>query len=93
MALNTAHPFPLVDARTLATAWRLWNQPVVAAPGLGPRLVGGGSQPFMRFLYRWNGAEGAWSPGDAELFMALLREPARARASAALRRALEFFGG
>jgi len=86
MALNTAHPFPLLNARTLATFWRFWYQLVIAAPGLGPQAVSGGRQPFMRFLHRWNGAEGVWSPEDTELFLAPMREPARARASSALYR-------
>ncbi len=86
ISLNTAQPFPQVDGRTLATLWRFWYQLVIAAPGLGPRLVGGGRQGFMRFLQRWNRSEGAWSADDTELFLAPLRQPARAWASTALYR-------
>lgn len=86
VALNTAHPFPPVNLRMLATLWRFWYQPLIAAPGLGPRLVGGGRQGFMRFLYRWNRSGDVWSAEDAELFLAPLREAARARASSALYR-------
>lgn len=87
LALNTAHPFPVVDARTLGTLWRFWYQQVIAAPGLGARLLSGGEQRFPRFLYRWVTVDlDAWSAADTELFLAQLREPARARAAVALYR-------
>jgi pimeloyl-ACP methyl ester carboxylesterase len=87
LALNTGHPLLVIDARTLATMWRFWYQQVIAAPGLGARLLGGGDQRFPRFLYRWvTVRQDAWSAEDTELFLAQLREPARARASVALYR-------
>jgi len=87
LALNTAHPFIVVDRRTLGTLWRFWYQQVIAAPGLGARLLGRGEQRFPRFLYRWVTIDqNAWSAEDTELFLAHLREPARARAGVALYR-------
>lgn len=87
LALNIAHPFIVVDGRTLGTLWRFWYQQVIAAPGLGARLLGRGEQRFPRFLYRWGTVDpSAWSAQDTELFLAHLREPARARAGVALYR-------
>jgi len=87
LALNTAHPFPRGDARTLAALSRLWFQPLIATPRLGPRLVGSPRQRFVRWLLdSGNVDESVWSGQDTELYLAQLREPARARASSLLYR-------
>lgn len=86
LALNTAHPFLRVDAASVVQSWRLWYQFVIAAPWFGRRVVGGGEQRFMRLLGRWVGGGWQWSADDAELYLAGLREPARARASVAMYR-------
>jgi pimeloyl-ACP methyl ester carboxylesterase len=87
VALSAGHPFIGVNPRALATMWRFWYMQVIAVPGLGARLVGRGEQRLPRLLYRWTtGDEDAWSTKDAELFLAQLREPERARASSALYR-------
>jgi pimeloyl-ACP methyl ester carboxylesterase len=86
LALNTAHPFVSLDTATMFQTWRLWYQLVIASPWLGQRLVGGGQQRFVRFLEGWAGGQRVWSEHDAELYLAALREPARARASVAMYR-------
>jgi pimeloyl-ACP methyl ester carboxylesterase len=87
LALNTAHPFPLIDARTLAALSRLWFQPLIATPCMGPRLIGGPKQRFVRWLLdSGNVNESVWSLQDTELYLAQLREPSRARASSLLYR-------
>jgi pimeloyl-ACP methyl ester carboxylesterase len=90
LALNTGHPFLTVDARTLGTLWRFWYQQVIAMPGLGVRALSRGDQRFLRFLYRWVTVDrDAWSAEDTELFLAQLREPARAQAGVALYRTFQ----
>lgn len=86
LALNTVHPFVPFDLASARQFWRLWYQFVIAAPWLGRRLVGGGNQGFMRVIERWTGADRVWSAEDSELYLAPLREPARARASVAMYR-------
>jgi pimeloyl-ACP methyl ester carboxylesterase len=85
LALNTGHPFVPVSLRPMASLWRFWYQLVLASPVLGRRLMSSDHQRFMRFLYRWVAANpGVWSDEDAELYLAPLREPDRARAGVAL---------
>jgi pimeloyl-ACP methyl ester carboxylesterase len=67
--------------------WRLWFQPVIATPVLGPWLLGSGHQRLPRHLLRNVGhSPEAWTESDIELFLAPLRDPARARAAGALYR-------
>lgn len=86
-AMTTAQPFLRLSPKLLWAQWGLWPQPVIASPVLGRRLVGGGRQRFLRFLYRWATVNrDAWSEEDMELFLAHMREPDRARAAVALYR-------
>jgi pimeloyl-ACP methyl ester carboxylesterase len=89
LALNTAHPFVPFDVRSALQFWRLYYQLVIATPWLGARLVGGGEQSFIRFLARSFGAGEQWSAADTELYLAPLREPARAQASVAMYRSYQ----
>lgn len=83
LCVGTPHPFIRFDYRLLTVLWRLWFQLVIATPLLGPRLLGKGDQRFARYLLRnYTYAQDAWSEEDIELFVAPLREPARARARA-----------
>lgn len=86
LALNTGHPWTPLDLKTARHAWRFTYQAVISAPVLGPFVVGGGGQAALR---RFNAAEArraGWSDEDVEIFLAPLREPARARASQLLYR-------
>jgi pimeloyl-ACP methyl ester carboxylesterase len=87
LSLATPPPFVSVDPRFMAGAWRLWFQPVIMTPGLGPALLASGSQRLARHLLTHGSADPAiWSEHDVERFVAPLREPARARAASLLYR-------
>jgi pimeloyl-ACP methyl ester carboxylesterase len=81
------HPYVRFDRRMLAGMWRMWYQFAILTPGLGPYLVGSGKQPLTRhLLHEYVTDQSTWSEADIELFLARLRERARARAASALYR-------
>ena len=84
LALNVYHPFGARSARALLSFWRFWYQWVLAIPGLGRRLAGGGaSQPVLR----WVGARRTpWSEAELRMFTDQFHEPARANATTLLYR-------
>lgn len=87
MALGVPHPFVRFDPRLLMVLWRLWFQVVIVTPLVGPGLLGKGHQRFARYLLlNFTANRDAFSEEDIELFVAQLREPARARAGSALYR-------
>ena len=87
VSLAIPHPYVRFHPRLLASVARLWFQPAIATPVIGPLLVGRGSQPLARYLLTsYTSDPGAFSDEDIELFMAPLRNPARARAASALYR-------
>jgi len=89
VSLATPHPWIRFQPAMLPGAWRLWFQPVIATPGLGPRLLAGGDQRLARYLLEQDGAGGALrSVEDREVFLAPLRQPERAQAGSALYRRL-----
>jgi pimeloyl-ACP methyl ester carboxylesterase len=78
VALSAGPPFIAVKPRVLGTMWRFWYMQLIAAPGLGDRLVSGGKQALPRLLYRWTTVEDdAWSAEDAELPRAASRARSR----------------
>lgn len=87
--LAIPHPYVRFDLRALPVFRHLWFQYVVATPGLGSRLLSAGRQRFARYLLEnYSANPKAWTEADLELFLARLREPARARASGSLYRGL-----
>lgn len=67
----------------------LWFQPVIATPGLGPRLLGRGDQQLVRFLLRGvRAGPDTFTENDVDQFLLPLRDPAHARAGSALYRHL-----
>ena len=86
VSLSVPHPWFRFPPAMLRSAWRLWFMPVIATPGLGARVLGGGSQPLARYLLETDVAEHAFTPEDREAFLAPLRQPERARAGSALYR-------
>ena len=89
VSLATPHPWIRFRPAMLRGAWRLWFQPVIATPGLGPRLLARGDQRLARYLLEQDGAGGALrSAEDREAFLAPLRQPERARAGSAIYRGL-----
>lgn len=87
LCLATPHPWIRFSPKLMPGLWRLWFQPVIATPGLGPRLLSRGRQPLARYLLEQHVA-GPWSEPDLELFLVPLRDPAYARAGSALYRGL-----
>ena len=84
LTFGAGHPFVRFHPRMLTVLWRLWFQEVIATPGLGPWALRSGRLP--RHLLHSPTAPDAWSDEDVELFVAPLRDPARARAGSALYR-------
>lgn len=80
-----AHPYVRFDAGILPGLWRLWFQPVVATPVLGPWALRRGR--LVRHLLRGFAPRvGTWADEDLEVFAAPFRDPAHARAGSALYR-------
>jgi pimeloyl-ACP methyl ester carboxylesterase len=88
ISLSLPHPYLRFDPRLLAGFRHLWFQPVIAALGLGPLVLGRGNQPVARYLFSHFANPTTFSSGDLELFLAPLRDPDRARAGSALYRRL-----
>ena len=88
VSLATPHPWIRFQPAMLRGVWRLWFQPVIATPGLGPRLLGRRNQPLARYLLEQDVADHAFTAEDREAFLAPLRQPERARAGSALYRRL-----
>lgn len=85
LALGVVHPWLRLDLRLLAGLWRSWYQPLVAAPGLGPRVVG--SRRFLDWLFRATSPHPRrWSDGEIEAYARVLAEPARAHSQSSLYR-------
>ncbi len=86
LALNMITPWPEPPSlRGLLGIWRLWYQVVLATPGLGPFLLR--RTDFVKRGVTTGAVHpDAWSEEDLESFAAVLREPARTRASARLYR-------
>ena len=87
LSLAVPHPYIRFHPGMLLVSWRLWFQPVIVTPWLGPRLLSHGQQRLIRYLLRGGAYRpDAFTDEDLEIFLAPLREPARARAGAALYR-------
>jgi hypothetical protein len=61
----------------------LWFQYALAAPGLGPRLLAGGQQRLATWILRFFELRPI-PDEDVAAYLAVLREPARARAGSAV---------
>jgi pimeloyl-ACP methyl ester carboxylesterase len=85
LALGCPRPSGKPPARQLLQIWRFAYQVVLAAPGLGRRLIA--NERFMeRVILAGATHREAWTPEDLRAFTAVLAEPARARASVLLYR-------
>jgi pimeloyl-ACP methyl ester carboxylesterase len=87
LALNMYPPWP--ERRPSPGAaiglWRLWYQVLLGAPGLGPALVR--RTDFAKRVITTGAVHPeAWTDADLESFAEVLREPARAKATARLYR-------
>lgn len=88
LALSIVPPYFDFDLRMVLALFRyVWFNLLVPVPGLGPRLLGGGRQRLARrMLRRFVDRDIAFPDEDLEMFLAPLREPARARAVSSLYR-------
>lgn len=84
LGLNILPPWTTFSARPWS-AWRLGYQPVLAAPGLGPRLIRGGRLVRRVLRAGWQD-HSRWDEAAAESFVDVVREPAPAEASSRLYR-------
>jgi pimeloyl-ACP methyl ester carboxylesterase len=90
VAMNIALPFSRLGPRAVANQWRFWYQLALAAPGLGPRMVGRMAKRPGVVGY-WSGATrpGVWTDEEREIFAAQLAEPRRRRATVLLYRTFQ----
>ena len=87
VSLAIPHPYITFDPRLLFVLRHAWYQLVIAPPVLGPHYLSKGDQRLPRYLFRhFTSDPSAWAEEDIELFIAKLRDPARARAGSALYR-------
>ncbi len=86
VALGSPHPWSRPTAGMLRQVWRLWFQPVLAAPGVGPLAVRGGRQRAVSFMLDW--PERTFDDADRERYLAFWRQPASAHALSAIYRQL-----
>lgn len=89
VCLGAPHPYPVFSPGVLRELWRMWPSFATALPVLGPVVLSRGQQRIPRRMMLGDTTDPeVWSAEDLELFLARLREPSRARAAAALYRAL-----
>ena len=85
LALNMYTPWPESPSpRTIAVIARLWYQLVIAAPGVGPAIIG--RTPFVRSVITAGAVHAAWSEEELRAFTEALKAPERVRASTQLYR-------
>ena len=88
LSLSIPPPYFEFDTRlVLAMVRHAWFNLLTPVPLLGPLLLGRGNQRMARYmLLNFTSDQNAFSEEDVEIFVAQLREPARARAGSALYR-------
>jgi pimeloyl-ACP methyl ester carboxylesterase len=83
------HPYVRFDVRALPGFRHLWFQQVVAAPGVGPRLLRSGRQRLLRRIIRgFSSPRTTWTDDDLDVYADRMRDPARAQAASSLYRGL-----
>ena len=87
VAMAVPHPYSRFRPGLLRTMPQAWYQLAIILPAFGPRLLGTGRQRLPRYLFgHFVSDPSVWSDDDLEVFLAPLRDPAVARAGAALYR-------
>ena len=87
VSLAIPHLFVKFNPRLMAALPRLWFQYAIAAPVVGPFLLGRAGQPMATYLLdHYTSDRSAFTAQDRELFVAPFRDPARAKAGSALYR-------
>jgi pimeloyl-ACP methyl ester carboxylesterase len=78
--LNTAMPWVKIDGAGLRHTPAFSYQYPLAAPGIGPWLIGRRGQRYLHWLCGWLGGGYRWSAADTEIYLSRWRDPARAHA-------------
>ncbi|MGC5077441.1 alpha/beta fold hydrolase [Agrococcus sp. DT81.2] len=86
VALGSPHPWTRPSLAMVPQLWRLWFQPVLAAPGLGPLAARSGRQGTVRYMLDWPDA--TFDEAEREAFLAVWRKPEHARGLSAIYRRL-----
>ena len=84
VACNTPHPWARPGPTLLPSAWRTWYAALNATPVLGPRALT--NLGHVAGILRRGNVGTPFSDEEVELYVDQFRDPARARASAALYR-------
>ena len=85
VALGIIHPFIRPDLRSYLGLWRFWYQWVLAAPGIGPRVMRTVSSRNPMLLYL-GARKDVWSEEEVRVFSEQFRERERAVATMLLYR-------
>jgi len=85
LALNIIHPWPRAEPRGLLDLWRPAHVYVLSAPVLGQRLLRH-APAVVRGMLEAAARSGTFTRGELDAFADPLRDPDRARATAALYR-------
>ena len=88
VALGVPPLFVRLPAKVLPEFRHLWHQEALAMPGLGAALTGRGRQRVIRHMLNYPPPQQPWTSQEREIFLAPLREPARAKAMSAMCRHL-----
>ena len=89
VAIAVPPPFIRFHLRLIPVMRYLWFQYALAVPGLGPRLLGSGTQRLPRLAFlRSSSHPEAWTTKQVDAYTAQLREHHRAHAGSALYRHL-----
>lgn len=84
VAVGVPPLFVKLPTKVLPEFRHLWHQEALAVPGLGAALTGRGRQRVIRHMLNYPPPQQPWTPQEREIFLAPLREPARARAMSAM---------
>ena len=87
VSLAVPHPWVRFSPAMIPLLPGLWFQAAIAAPGLGPRLLGRGRQRLTRHLFNHFAVrDDVWTEAELETFVERFREPERALAGSLLYR-------
>jgi pimeloyl-ACP methyl ester carboxylesterase len=86
---NTAAPWFKIDGPSLRHTLTFFYQYPLAAPGIGPRLIGSSRQSYLHWVYDWVSGDYQWSEIEAEIYLSRWRDPARAYAGSQWYRTLQ----
>jgi pimeloyl-ACP methyl ester carboxylesterase len=77
---NTVGPWLNLDGPMFRHLWAFYYQFPMMPPGIGPRVIGDARQRYLRWLSKWVGGGYQLPEADLRLYLAQLRDPARAHA-------------